>query len=125
MKTIVAGSRSLNEYKMTEEAIDDVLLMGFEITEIVSGGARGPDTFGEHYAKKNNIPIKIFPADWDKHGRAAGIIRNGEMADYADALIAIYDGTSRGTIDMINKARHKGLLVFRASPGKPVKQFFD
>jgi len=122
MKVIVAGSRQLNTFDMVEEAIDDFWLMGNEITEIVSGGARGVDRLGERYAQENKIPLKVFPAEWDKHGKAAGAIRNDQMANYADALIAVWDEVSRGTGHMINSARRKGLLVYVKTPGKGLRQ---
>lgn len=84
----------------------------FEITEVVCGGARGVDALGRSYAYSMKIPVKLFPANWEEHGKSAGPIRNTLMADYADALIAIWDGKSRGTGDMINKAKSKGLKVY-------------
>lgn len=58
-----------------------------------------------------DIPVKRFPADWDRHGRAAGPIRNCQMAQYADALIAIWDGKSRGTKNMIDEMNKCGKPV--------------
>lgn len=109
MKTIIAGSRSIPDpYHRIAQAIKD---SGFEITEVVSGTCRGVDLNGELYAKCNNLPVKRFPADWEKHGKSAGPIRNCEMAKYAEALIAIWDGKSSGTKDMIDKAKFRGLKV--------------
>ena len=113
MKTIVAGSREITSYRDVEDAI---LSSGFEITEVVSGTARGVDRLGEEYARNNNIPVSKFPADWDTHGKKAGYIRNSEMADHADALIAIWDGESRGTKHMIDIAERKSLDVFIYQP---------
>lgn len=76
---------------------------GFQITEaseIVSGKAKGIDTSGEWFADRVGLPVKSFPADWDKHNKAAGHIRNKQMADYADALLLIWDGESRGSSNM-------------------------
>ncbi len=111
MKTIIAGSRGIDEYQLVVEAVEE---SGWfkDITEVVSGGARGPDRLGEMWAKYHQIPIKLFPADWDRLGRGAGHIRNAQMADYADALIAVYDGHSRGTANMIQRAKSKGLKVY-------------
>lgn len=99
MKVIIAGSRSGFVARNVFEAIEE---SKFVITEIVSGTARGVDRDGEYYGKCNNIPIKRFPADWDQYGKAAGYIRNKQMAEYADALIAVWDGESRGTKNMID-----------------------
>jgi hypothetical protein len=84
----------------------------FEISEVVSGGARGIDQLGERWARDSGVPIKTFEPNWDKFGRSAGMIRNVEMARYADALIAIWDGKSRGTRHMIEQAKKYGLRLF-------------
>lgn len=118
MKVIIAGSRGIGitdtgkqsrDFSIIKEVVEK---SKFEITELVSGGARGVDTLGEYYANANDIPIKQFLPDWEKKKAAAGMIRNAEMAKYADALIAIWDGESRGTKNMIEVAERKGLKVF-------------
>ena len=100
MKVIIAGSRNI-----PMDNIDIIFMWlsncGFDITEVVSGGANGADKIGESWAIMNKIPIKQFLPDWEKYGRGAGIIRNREMGDYADALIAMWDGKSGGTSYMI------------------------
>jgi hypothetical protein len=98
MKVIIAGSRSLVKISIVLEAVQK---SGFNITEVVSGCATGADSLGEYYAFQNNIPIKKFPADWDKHNKSAGPIRNSKMASYADAAIVIWDGVSKGSKHMI------------------------
>lgn len=107
MRVIIAGGRDLTEYY---EVCKAVHRSGFEITEVVSGGARGADTLGELWAEANRVPVKQFPADWKTHGRSAGPIRNSDMADYADALIAIPTG-GPGTRNMIAQAKARGLKV--------------
>lgn len=109
MKVIIAGSRTLSNIMFVSMAIQD---SKFDVTEIVSGGARGIDLCGEFYAKSRNIPIKRFKAHWDKFGKSAGYKRNVQMANYADALIAIWDGKSKGTGHMINIAKEQKLKVF-------------
>lgn len=106
MKTIIAGSRDGFTYDDVCKAVE---LSGFEgmITEVVSGTARGPDLFGEKWARENDRAIQRFPADWENKGRAAGHIRNAEMAKYADAAIILWDGKSRGTSGMIKLAEKK------------------
>ena len=94
MKVIIAGCRTLIDYTFVKNEIDKLNL---DITEVVCGEARGADTLGKQYAIEHNIPVKSFPADWSRLGRAAGIIRNHQMGDYADYLIAFWDGKSRGT----------------------------
>lgn len=115
MKVIIAGSRSV---LLFEEVVKAVEQSGMKelITEIISGGARGADTLGELWAKQNNIPVKRFTPDWRTYGKPAGIIRNRQMGNYADGLIAMWDGTSRGTSHMIQYANDKGLEVFVYTP---------
>jgi hypothetical protein len=110
LKVIIAGGRDFSDYDLLCKRCDK-LLSGRNILEIVSGGARGADSLGERYAKEKQIPIKKFPAEWDKWGKSAGYRRNAEMARYADILIAFHDGESRGTNHMINLARDKNLEV--------------
>ena len=109
MKTIIAGGRTITDYSLVLSAIGE---SEFQISEVVSGMAPGVDTLAIQYAKENNLPLKEFHADWNKHKRAAGPIRNREMAEYGDALIAIWDGESRGTKNMIEEANKRGLHVF-------------
>jgi len=109
MKVIIAGSRTITDIELVEKAIED---SPFDITEVVTGCARGVDTLGIKFAWEHMIPKKEFPADWDKYGKAAGFIRNKQMAEYADALIAVWDGKSKGTAHMIDIAKKEGLEVF-------------
>ncbi len=101
MRTIIAGSRSITEYKHVLKAVAE---SGINITQVVSGTAKGVDLLGEKFAQEHGISVVRFPADWNKYGNRAGYLRNMEMAGNADALIAVYDGTSRGTQHMIDIA---------------------
>jgi len=102
MKLIVAGSRTVRSYNNVKAMLDHLIATGMpRPTEIVSGGASGADMLGEHWAKENGIPIKLFPANWNANGKAAGPIRNRAMAEYADAAVCFWDGESRGTKNMI------------------------
>lgn len=118
MRVIVAGSR---EGVQQEQVDDAVTKSGFTITEIVSGHARGVDQMGELIAEVNHLPIKLFPADWKQYGKAAGIIRNHEMALYADALIAVWDGKSKGTQHMILDMQKTGKPVYIYKIGEPTE----
>lgn len=110
MKTIIAGSRTITDLRVVEKAIEG---SGYDISEVVCGGARGVDDLGRKWAGNGNrVPVKMFPADWAKYGKPAGYRRNVEMAEYADALIAVWDGTSKGTGHMIDIARKRDLYVF-------------
>ena len=109
MKVIVAGSRGVTDIRVVETA---VARSGFQIKELVSGTCHGVDTFGELIAIEKDIPVKRFPAEWNKYGRSAGPRRNKVMADYADALIAVWDNKSRGTSNMIDEACIRGMKVY-------------
>lgn len=110
MKVIVAGSRTISNYNFVKKAIElSIEKKGWEITEVVCGMAKGVDTFGMRWAYENNVQVNKKPADWDLHGKAAGFIRNKEMAQYADACIVLYDGKSRGSANMIKQAKEHGL----------------
>jgi hypothetical protein len=126
VKTIIAGSRSVTKYSDVERAVN---LSGFKITRVLSGKAPGADTLGESWALLNNVPWDDYPAAWhdlsapgcevkyhsvtgEPYNANAGRDRNQRMADNAEALIAVWDGKSPGTNDMITRAREKGLQVF-------------
>lgn len=110
MKVIIAGSRTITNFHRVSEAIHN---SEFIITEVVSGGAWGVDQLGEYWATLAEKPCTIMKAEWDKYGKRAGFIRNEQMGNYADALIAVWDGDSRGTKHMIDymKKLNKPLWV--------------
>ena len=85
---------------------------GFHITCVISGLANGVDTLALRYAKENKILCDKFPADWKQHGKAAGHIRNDEMASNADALILVWDGKSPGSMNMLKTARKYNLYIY-------------
>jgi hypothetical protein len=106
MRVIIAGSRTMNDYNQVLAAVHD---SGFTITKVICGMARGADMLGHTWAMDNRVPVSEFPADWNKHGRRAGYLRNLEMAENADAVILIWDGRSLGSAMMKKIALDKGL----------------
>lgn len=123
MKVIIAGSRDLADMATVERAVEQAYeTRGIAISQVVSGNARGVDKLGEQWADKRKIPVAVFPADWNKFGNSAGVRRNVEMAQYADALIAVWDGKSRGTKHMIEVASHADLLVYVLNTAKETPQ---
>lgn len=104
MKVIIAGSRGFSDYDLLCSKLD-FLLSGQTDIQIVCGEARGADTLGKRYAKEHGYDVLSFPADWNKYGKSAGYRRNKEMAETADALVAFWDGKSRGTANMISIMR--------------------
>lgn len=117
-KVIIAGSRTETRFGRLVNAINACAWPIESFAEIVSGGARGVDQLGERWAGIVGIPVRRFPAKWHTYGSAAGRQRNIEMAVYADALIAVWDGSSPGTRHMITTAERMGLKVFvyRSTP---------
>lgn len=130
IKVIICGPRDFHDFKVVCEAIE---ASGMEITEVVSGAAKGVDTLGEDWAANNDIPVTKFPAEWKnlkqtgarvkensygKYNANAGLFRNKLMAEYAGeggGCIAIDTG-SGGTSNMINNAKENGLTVFTYDP---------
>ena len=118
-RIIIAGSRKFNDYPKMVKELDNLgihLINSINPIEIVSGHAPGADTLGEKFAKAYDYPLKIFPAEWDKYGKAAGPIRNEQMAKYAaesdmGILIAFPIGESKGTRNMIKLAQQYGLEI--------------
>lgn len=110
-KVIIAGGRDFNDYELLKNKCNFYLQNFVGDIEIVSGTANGADKLGEKYADEKGYQIKRFPADWENNKRMAGIIRNLEMAEYANFLIAFHDGFSRGTSHMIEAAKENGLKV--------------
>lgn len=130
VKLIIAGSRTVSpsviEINSTvsaflrSDAVMTRLLHQNGITEVVSGAARGADAAGEAWAKYSRVNLRLFPADWSTHGKAAGKLRNREMADYADAALVFWDGMSSGAADMVTRmvARGKPVRVVPMKAGK-------
>jgi hypothetical protein len=106
MKLIVAGGR---DYPLEDDDFDKLSSID-GITELVSGGAKGVDQDAETWATSKNIPIKQFKADWKSYGRAAGPVRNREMAKYADAVVLFPGG--KGTASMHKIAVKENLTIF-------------
>ena len=124
-RVIIAGGRDFNDYYLLEDNLMEWILDtylynhhsdGKCVIEIVSGKAKGADLLGEKFAKKYDYKLTEFPADWNTYGKAAGPIRNEQMAKYAaeadkGVLFAFWDGKSRGTKSMIDLAKQYRLEV--------------
>jgi YspA, cpYpsA-related SLOG family len=147
IKLIVAGSRHVTDYNLVKEAIEQGLeqLKIEKVSEIVSGHAKGVDQLGEDWGRSNGINVVTFPAKWDdlkaegaivkervnpwtkkkeKYNANAGFARNKEMAEYADALIAV-DLDTNGTNDMIKQAKAANLKVYQYKPAPLQDDEFD
>lgn len=112
MKLAIVGSRTIHSNNENFSIIDKILSGGvYTISEIVSGGAEGVDTIAEMYARAYNLKMTIFKPDWKKFGRQAGFLRNSEIVNHCDKLIAFQKNESRGTADSIRKAKLEGKLL--------------
>lgn len=111
MRCIIAGSRSITDPSDVDDAIRS---SGWfeKIETVLSGTARGVDRMGERWAENHVRHVERWPADWNRHGKSAGFLRNQDMAANADALIAVWDGKSRGTSHMVGVAYQAGLYVY-------------
>lgn len=119
MITIIAGSRHL-----TAAADRDAvwrLLDGIHgvtpVSTLLSGLANGPDMMGVNWARAHAVPLVGYPAKWQAHGKAAGFLRNEQMAQRAQRLVVYWDGQSRGTADMIARAKAHNLEIVIALNG--------
>jgi len=110
MRTIIAGSRTATMANVVSAV--DACPFRSQITVDISGTAAGADKFGEAVAAANGWAIERYPADWKQHGKRAGYLRNAHMATIADALIAVWDGESKGTSHMIDLAHKANLKVY-------------
>ena len=126
MRIIIAGSRTINKESYVETAVAQAFnkwmsenqdeWQNYIAPEIVSGGAQGVDFLAELYAKKHTLKFTEFKANWKANGRAAGFLRNTQMAEYADALIAVWDGKSKGTFHMMSEMVKRNKPVFIYCP---------
>jgi hypothetical protein len=107
VRTIIAGSRTVKDLAEVMAAIESC---PWEVSTVLCGCAKGPDTLALVWAGEETA-VEFYPANWEKHGKSAGCIRNREMVEKAEALIAIWDGSSHGTADVITCARKAGLPV--------------
>lgn len=115
MKLIIAGGRYFADDLLMTVKLQEHIFANGKPKEIVSGGNKtwlqdqkryiGADYFGELWARYEAIPIRVFMPNWDMHGKAAGPIRNKEMAAYADFAVIFWDGKSKGSKIMIDEMR--------------------
>ena len=120
MKMAVVGSRSFDDQELLDRTLDEQC-RAVHINTIVSGGARGADSLAEIWANRRGIQTQIFLPDWDRHGTAAGFIRNRLIVENCDEMIAFWDGESRGTLSSITwaKAANKNVLVVHFNKDVP------
>ena len=112
VRIIVAGGRDFADYAVLRDILGQhVRRHAGKRIVIISGHARGADILGERFAREMGLALEIYPADWENLGKRAGFVRNSQMVATADALVAFWDGTSRGTLDTIKKMQAQGKPV--------------
>lgn len=114
MKVLVCGGRDFYDYNLLSSWMIELFVKALLVPEdvtIISGHARGADKLGERFANANGCELIIFPADWDKYGKAAGHIRNQQMLDEGKPDLVVAFPGNRGTADMIRRAKKAGIKV--------------
>lgn len=110
MRVLVCGGRDFNEYESLEYFLDAFRAEN-DVSVVIHGAARGADSMAGEWAKSRGIPVIVFPADWNRHGRAAGPIRNKKMLDEGKPNLVISFPGGRGTANMMEQARAAGVPV--------------
>jgi hypothetical protein len=112
MKVLVCGDRKLQDHNLVNQTLDKFNLQ-YNFTEVIEGEATGADTLAREWAKSHHIPVKAFPALWERYGYAAGPIRNTQMLveGCPELVIAFLSEGSKGTRNMINQSQKAGLPI--------------
>lgn len=113
-KIVVAGTRTFNDFQLLCKTLDWFLVDYDPATiSILSGHApTGADYHGERYSWLKGLDLQLYPADWKAYGRSAGPVRNKLMAEAMDRAIVFWDGSSRGSLSMINEGLNLSKPVF-------------
>lgn len=108
---LIAGGRDFSNYDLLARRCAAYIAENCGVRELVviSGRASGADSLGERFAREYRLGCRYFPAQWEKFGRAAGPMRNRQMAQVADGAVVFWDGRSRGTRSMIGYLRQMGV----------------
>lgn len=115
MKVLVCGGRDFNDALTLGSWLGGIHKNNGPITLLIEGGARGADYMARRFAEWAGIPVKTFPADWDKQGRSAGPIRNRQMlVEGQPDLVVAFEG-GRGTANMVEQAKAAGVRVLMAT----------
>lgn len=113
MRVLVCGGRNYSDFDTVCHTLNRVVSQVGDIDTLIHGDASGADSLAKDWAESHHIPTLAYPAEWEKHGRAAGPIRNQRMIDYGKPDIVVAFPGGRGTGDMINRAESAGLFVLK------------
>jgi YspA, cpYpsA-related SLOG family len=103
---LVYGGRGYSDRATLFRVLDEL-----SATTIISGGASGADTLAEHWTYERGVPVVRYPADWARHGNAAGLVRNQQMLDDGKPDLAVAFPGGKGTADMVRRARKAGIPI--------------
>lgn len=110
MNIVICGSRKFNDFKRFKFEMDDILQDKEEVI-LVSGGAKGADSMAENYADRYGYEFYEIPADWNQHGKKAGMLRNIQMLEIAHMVVAFWDGRSKGTKHMVDQCKKRNIQI--------------
>ena len=112
MRVLVCGSRKFDDPAAARDAIAVRLNKLPDDAVLIHGGADGADMWADSIAYALQLETHVYPADWEQHGRSAGILRNDDMLDTKpDLVIAFWNGESKGTHYTIHEAKRRGIRV--------------
>jgi hypothetical protein len=117
MRVIVCGSRNETDRRGIFDELETFHFY-YPITTLIHGGAKGVDSFAGEWAEDRGIPVEVYPADWNKHGRAAGPIRNQKMIEQNPRCFIAFDG-GPGTANMVKTAKIAGVKVVHLDKPEP------
>lgn len=115
MKLAVVGTREFTDWNIFYDVLDAfVSTTSSPVELIVSGGAVGPDSMAERYAANKNIDMLVIKPDWNRHGQAAGMVRNGEIVENCDEALVFWNYNSKGTMNTVNRLykAEKNFMVY-------------
>lgn len=128
MKVLISGSRAISDFRMVELAIERAR---YRITYVVTGEGIGPEHLAQHWAKLSNVPYKVFTTDLQRYGEDVLLgrvipyaleVRNQDMVNLADAAILVWDGESRSTADIIERATLRQIPVYVHRPKDKIEE---
>ena len=113
VSVVIGGYRNFENYEIFKNFVDSCLAeLDFKEMTILSGHCKGVDLMGERYAKEKDLALELYPAEWKKYGKAAGPIRNKQMVEKADIVIAFVCERAKGTKNLIAQAKKLDKKVF-------------
>lgn len=127
MRILVCGGRDYTDKDKMEEILYPICKFVLQVQEvvIVEGGAKGADRLARDWAKSWELPVETYEADWDKHGKAAGIFRNIDMLNKGQPDLVIAFPGGAGTAHMVAIARKKGVKVIDVAKEGRIKRTME